>query len=279
MLTLLIALLGFFAALPINLLADYLPARRYDQLARRNPFTSQHSLPPVPPLIPRVPLFLWFGITALLLGKPTTRTARRVAVELGLSLAFGLLAHTYGLIGEVVFYYIYAALFVLIAVIDIEHRWVLPSTLITLAGCGVLEWLLFGWRIAPSEMLRGAVNGVGLGVCLWLLGLAYGRLKRAVRGKAVGRTIFGVGDVWLLGACGVLIGGEYILFALLIMMLSGGVAAFSTLIFRIVRLGKHARRRGSLAIPYAPHILIGTAFWLYAPTAATLLLRGLVSAL
>ncbi len=279
MLTLLIALLGFFAALPINLLADYLPARRYDQLARRNPFTSPHSLPPVPPLIPRAPLFLWFGITALLLGKSTTRTARRITVELGLSLAFGLLAHTYGLSGAVVFYYVYAALFVLIAVIDIEHRWVLPSTVIALVGCGVLEWLLVGWRIAPAEMLRGAVNGFGLGLCLWLLGVVYGRLKKAVRGRAVGRTIFGLGDVWLLGACGVLIGGEYIMFALLLMMLSGGVAAFITLIARLLPLGKRSKRRGSLAIPYAPHILIGVTFWLYAPTAATLLLRGLVGAL
>ncbi len=278
MLTLIMALLGFFVALPVNLLADYLPARRYDQLARRNPFTSQHSLPPVPPLIPRLPPLQWFGITAWLLGKPTTRTARRIAVELGLSVAFGLLAHTYGLIGDVVFYYIYAALFVLIAVIDVEHRWVLPSSLIALLGCGVLEWLLVGWRSAPAEMLRGAVNGIGLGLCLWLLGVGYGRLKKAVRGKAVGRTIFGLGDVWLLGACGVLIGGEYIMFALLIMMLSGGVAAFGTLIFRLLQLGKRSKRRGSLAIPYAPHILVGTAFWLYTPTAATLLLRGLVGA-
>lgn len=278
MLTLPIALLGFFVALPINLLADYLPARRYERLARRNPFTSQHSLPPVPPLIPRLPLLQWFGITALLSGKSTKRTARRIAVELGLSVAFGLLANTYGLIGDVVFYYIYAALFVLIAVIDIEHRWVLPSTVIALVSYGVLEWLLLGWRNAPSEMLRGAANGIGLGLCLWLLGVGYGRLKKAVRRRAVGRTIFGLGDVWLLGACGVLIGGEYILFAVLIMMLSGGVAALGVLIFHAMGLGKRSARRGSLAIPYAPHILIGTAFWLYAPTVATLFFRSLVGA-
>jgi hypothetical protein len=62
------ALLGFLAAFVVNRLADHLPARRYDQLARRNPFSSAHSLPPVPPLVPRAPLSRWFGITSVASG-------------------------------------------------------------------------------------------------------------------------------------------------------------------------------------------------------------------
>jgi len=269
------ALLGFLAAFVVNRLADHLPARRYDQLARRNPFSSAHSLPPVPPLVPRAPLSRWFGITSVASGAVSGRTMRYLAIEVALSATFALLAYVYGLYLPVSFFYIYAALFALIAVVDIEHRWVLPSTLIALTVCAVLEWLLFGWRNVPYEMLRGALNGFALGACLWLLGLAYGKLKKTVRGKAVGRTIFGLGDVWLLSVCGVLIGGEYILFALLFAMLSGGIAACVAVLQRLLNR-RRSRRRGALAIPYAPHILIGTAVWLYAPAAASLLLRSLV---
>ncbi|PJF32234.1 MAG: hypothetical protein CUN51_01000 [Candidatus Thermofonsia Clade 1 bacterium] len=269
-------LLGFFAALIVNRLADYLPLRRYNELARRSPFSSAASLPPVPPLLPRETLWQWFGLTRLLSGKADKRTTRYVAVEIALSLSFALIAYVYGLFLPVSFFYIYAALFVLIAVIDVEHRWVLPSTLIALVLCSILELLLFGWRSAPYEMVRGALNGFALGAVLWLLGISYGRLKKAVRGKPVGRTIFGLGDVWLLSACGALIGGEYILFAMLIMMLSGGIAAIGAVVWQLIGRGKRSRRRNALAIPYAPHILIGTAVWLYAPAAATALLRGLV---
>ncbi|RMF51396.1 MAG: hypothetical protein D6749_07915 [Chloroflexota bacterium] len=271
------ALLGFLAALMVNRLADYLPARRYDQLARRSPFVSAQSLPLVPPLVPRAPLWQCFGFTRALAGKADKRAWRYLAVELALSAAFGLIAYTYGLYLPVSFFYIYAALFALIAVIDIEHRWILPSTLMALIACSALEWLLFGWRNVPQEMLRGALNGCLIGACLWLLGFAYGKLKKSLRGKAVGRTIFGLGDIWLLSACGVLIGGEYILFATLMMMLSGGVAALGAMLWRLARRGQRRRRRGALAIPYAPHILLGTAIWLYAPAAASSLLRSLIN--
>ncbi len=270
------ALLGFLAAALINRLADHLPARRYDALARRSPFSSAQSLPPVPPLFPREALWRWFGVTSLLRGEARRRTMRYFAVEVALSVGFALIAHVYGLFLPVSFFYIYAALFVLIAVIDIEHRWVLPSTLIALVACGILEWLLFGWRNFPQEMLRGALNGFAIGLCLWALGAGYGRLKKALKGKTVGRTIFGGGDVWLMGACGALIGGEYILFATLLMMLSGGVAALSAVLWKLIGGGKRSRRRNALAIPYAPHILIGTSVWLYAPAAAAAFLRALV---
>ncbi|MFQ3535462.1 MAG: A24 family peptidase [Aggregatilineales bacterium] len=274
---LLAALLGFLAALIVNRLADHLPVRRYHELARRNPFSSAKSLLPVPPLLPHAPLREWFGVTRLLLGQVDRRTGRYVTVELVLSLSFALIGQVYGLFLPVSFLYVYAALFVLIAVIDVEHRWVLPSTLMGLVVCSALEWLLFGWRNPLHEMLRGALNGFAIGLALWALGVGYGRLKKAISGRAVGRTIFGLGDVWLLSVCGMLIGGEYILFAALLMMLSGGVAAFGVALWQLRRRRKQHRRRGTLAIPYAPHILIGTAAWLYAPAAASLLLRSLVA--
>ncbi|MCS6870354.1 MAG: prepilin peptidase [Anaerolineae bacterium] len=268
------ALLGFLMALIVNRLADYLPARRYCELARRNPFSTVQSSLPTPSLLPHTPLQHWFGVTSLLSGGISRRAVRYFTVEIVLSLSFALIAYFYGLSLPVGFFYVYAALFTLIAVIDVEHRWVLPSTLIALAICGVLEWLLFGWRHALQEMPRGALHGFALGLCLWLLGTGYARLKKAVRGKAIGRTIFGSGDIWLLSACGMLIGGEYILFALLITMLSGGIAAIGVVIWSLFKRDK--RRRNPLAIPYAPHILIGTAVWLYAPAAATAVLRSLV---
>lgn len=73
-----------------------------------------------------------------------------------------------------------------------------------------------------------------------------------------------------------LIGGEYILFATLLMMASGGIAALSAVLWKLIGKGKRNPRRKALAIPYAPHILIGTAVWLYAPAAATAFLRALV---
>ena len=91
-------------------------------------------------------------------------------------------------------------------------------------------------------------------VFAWVLGL--------VRGRRIGRTVLGFGDV-RMGTLGGLIVGYYALGpALLIMIFTGALAA---LIFIGNRLLRHGRYRAFSAIPYGPYIVIGMAAMLYVP--------------
>ncbi|HRJ42752.1 MAG: A24 family peptidase [Caldilineaceae bacterium] len=124
------------------------------------------------------------------------------------------------------------ALFLLILVIDLEHRRVLnivvyPMAVISLALLPLRPDLTFS-----SALLGGAV-GFAIFFALFLL-------------RPGG---MGAGDVKLAGLIGLLIGFPGVLVALVSAIILGGVAALLLLIFRRVGL------RGTMA--YAPYLSIG----------------------
>lgn len=275
--------LGFLVAIAVNLLADYLPARYIYWDARRNPFST--TTPKAPRLLPRsIPPF-WSGIVALLaLQQPSSppRWGRRIAVEILLPIAFALITAGYGDSGHVWYYLFYAACFTLIAVIDIEYRWILWDTLIPLIVVVIVE-IVRTPRLNLDSALIGAVAGLLITGGLWLMGRAFGALLSRRAGSAVGRTVFGSGDVYLATVGGLMLGWPNIGVALLVMMISGGVAAAALLLSRRLtrkrdqRLGR--RRPRFAAIPYGPHVLIGILALLFFPDTTIQLLLTLIAAL
>jgi prepilin signal peptidase PulO-like enzyme (type II secretory pathway) len=255
------AVFGFLIGILCNLLADYLPARRHHHAMRHDLFASRAATPPAPRFWPRAPLPLWSGTLAALARRPLSdppRHARRIALELGLALVFALITSRFGTWPNLPFLYLYAAALALIAVIDIEHRWILGAVLWPLAAGGLAEALWLP-RIALSEALEGALLGLACGVALYLGGVLFsGALRRR------GRTAFGGGDVLLAGVGGLLLGWGGIIPALIIALLSGGAAAVVLILTRMAarRRGKRVRRQA--AIPYAPHIALGITAMLYA---------------
>lgn len=271
-------LLGFLAGVLVNLLADYLPARRHDILARTSPFATRNPDMTPPRFLPERPLH-WSGVVALLSGQApgqgVPHPVRRALVEIGLMVAFVGLGSTYPTHTNLAFFLFYAAALTLIAVIDIEHRWILFDTLWPLAFVAVLE-AVFWPRFSLGETIQGGLLGFGVGVLLWLFGIVFGKILGAVSGRAAGRTIFGFGDALLAGVGGLILGIQAIGPALLFMMLSGGAASAFLVIAQRFRRRRSYRR---LAIPYAPHIVLGVVVMLYLPWVALDLFTALLAAI
>lgn len=278
---LIVLIIGFLAGVIVNLLADYLPARRHYELARRSPFsTVKPQRPAFGPRLPDgspAPLLLWSGTLALALGRapfPSWRTARRIVVEITLPVAFLLLAAAYQNTPFLPFYLFYAACMAHVAVTDIEHRWIMPEA--TWAGvfAGLGEALIVG-RVPLNDAIAGGLLGLGLMLVLFLLGFVFAALVKGASGRYIGRTVLGVGDVRFAGFAGVVLGASAIGPALLISILAGGIGAAAFILWKQAHRGRY--RRFS-AIPYGPYLVFGAAITLYAPSISFAILLGLIGA-
>ncbi len=271
---LLIALLsGYLAGVLVNLLADYLTARRHYDLARRSPFSTVK--PAKPTFIPRRPLPLWSGLIATVLRVPVERLLRRVLTEIGLAAAFALIAAFFAEARFLPFYLFYAAVFALVIITDIEDRWILPEVT-WLAALVALAESVIAQRLSLGDALRGGLLGFGVLFALYLFGYVFAYLMRLLTGRRVNRTALGFGDVRLALFSGLILGSEAIGPALLLMMIGGGIAALVFIVDKRVRKG-HYRRYS--AIPYGPYIALGTALMLYTPSLAFDLLRLIIGIL
>lgn len=267
---LLIVLLGFVSGVLVNLLADYLPARRYHHEASRNPFVSKDAIPPIPPLLPPAPIYAWSGWLGRLTGRSafsSPRWTRRLIVELLLPVLFVWLLYQYGLStqpGESIkfpYFLFYGAGLTLIAVVDIERRWILDGVLAVMGLVAILQCAL-NYPGYWYEYWQGASYGFAIMFGLYLLGMVFGQGMGVLRGRGVGRTVMGLGDVKLVVIGGLILGWPRIGFALLIMTFAGAFGALVTLFNQIRRKG---RLRLFSAIPYAPYIALGIAIMDYLP--------------
>jgi prepilin signal peptidase PulO-like enzyme (type II secretory pathway) len=278
----LIALIvGFLAGVVVNLLADYLPARRHYDLARRSPFSTVK--PQRPEFGPRqpdrsaAPLVLWSATLAVALGRVPIagrHTARRVVVEVGLAVVFLLLVAAYSGAIFLPFYLFYAACMAHVAVTDIEHRWIMSETTWVGIIAGLGEALIVG-RIPIGDAIAGGLVGFVLMLALYLLGFVFAALVKGTSGRPVGRTVLGIGDVRFSAFAGVILGTGAIGPALLISILAGGVGALAFIVWKQARRGRY--RRFS-AIPYGPYLVIGAALTLYTPSVSFGILLGLIGA-
>ena len=267
MLLLFVAIVGFLSGILVNLLADYLPAKRHYDLARTNPFVSADVIPPKPRLIPSQPIYLWSGFVATVLKapvfKPETRL-RHVITEIGLSAAFVWITNQYAndyQMPHVPLLLFYAAVFTLITIIDMEHRWVLFDTIWPPALVAIAEAILLP-RVSIYESLRGGLYGFVILTGLYILGIIFAYVMTFITGRRVGRTVLGFGDVRIATLCGLILGWKALGPALLLMILSGAFAAAVFIAYKVIRTRRY---RIFSAIPYGPYIAFGTAIMLYAP--------------
>ena len=265
------AVAGFLVGVLVNLIADYLPARRLHLLASASPFVSPTAIPPLPSFIPhlpdgqRAPFYTWSGITARLTGIDgfrEKRWRRRVLVEIGLTLLYAWIVATYGGLPDLPFLLVYAPALVIYVVVDIEYRWILNSTIWPIGVLAVIDSLVTH-RVSINALLRGGAITLGIMLLLYVLGIGFGQGLGAVSKRRVGRTVFGFGDVRLAVIGGLLVGWPHIGLALLIMVFTGALGA---LLFITNKLLRTRRYRAFSAIPYGPYIVVGIAIMLYVPT-------------
>ncbi len=187
---------------------------------------------------------------------------RTLAVSAITAAGFGYLWSLYGWTAELIVKTIYWAVFVLVTVIDLEHRLILnvivfPACLLALAGA----------LLTPEPGIRravlGGITGFLMVYVIYLLGALFARVMARRRGRPIDEVAFGAGDVKLTLFIGLVTGLPGVIFALVIGILLGGLFAGAYLLWMVL-----VRRRYSAftAIPYGPFLVIGAlVMMLYGP--------------
>lgn len=273
--SILILILGVLAGGVINLLADELPYRRGLSLPRYADGT-------------RRPPSAWLGLSAFLLGQRSPAkpepdpsrarpaqdshlTWRYPATEI-LTALLMLVAYLRSLEMENItavsfpptqtaFWLLYCAIFMLIIVIDMEHKLILFVVMIPSFFIAILDALILP---VPGPNLRDSLLGgaVGFGIFFLLYqgGFLFTYILGQIRGESIQTVAFGYGDVMMMTFSGLLLGFSYVFIAMFITVFLGAFGAFAYLISRSL-LGQ--RYSAFTAIPYGPYIVIATAAMLF----------------
>jgi leader peptidase (prepilin peptidase) / N-methyltransferase len=273
-------IVGFLIGGLLNVLADDLPDR------------DTVSPPHYPDGTPR-PLSAWLGTVAFLTGQrsPTgdntddNRLSWRYPItEIATGILFFIaVLRIYAInqsddigpqsinVMQALFWLFYLAVFVLVVVIDVEHRLILfaviiPASLVALIDATLTPASVTAgqWWLTPTEpTLRQALIGAALGFGTFFLfyqgGYLYQRASAELRGWAPEEIPFGYGDVMLITLCGLILGWRPLIFAMFITVFLGAAGAILYLVGQKLR-----RRQGSLmaALPYGPYIVAGALIML-----------------
>jgi len=206
-LNLIFALAGLVVGALLNVLADDLPAR------------VGPSAPHCPQCKHRYDVSRWLAIGRALRGgrcpQCGTPVGRRyILAEVVTALIFAFLPSLIANPIDLIFAAAYVAILILIIIIDLEHRLILhkvtfPSTLLALAGSLVIS------NNSLLQALLGAIFGFVIFYGLYWLGK-----------QLFGPGALGFGDVTLSMTLGAMVGFPYVLFALIIGIMLGGLISF-----------------------------------------------------
>lgn len=161
------------------------------------------------------------------------RVERHALVTLLCAAGLPLLAWALGFTWSAAMLALWAAAFLLVAVIDFEHRLVLNVVLIAM---GALALLASALSLPLAPVFWRSLIGGAVGLVLFVLV------------ALVGRGAMGAGDVKLAAVIGLIVGYPAVLSALIAGILCGGVAALV-----VILQGKG--RRATIA--YAPWLSLG----------------------
>ena len=244
----LIALLGLGVGGLINMLADCLPLNR------------RLVLPHCPACTAPRPFAAWFGIGALIARAwrcPYCGTPRSWRVPL---------IEVVTVVGAIWLYRrdptpisfwlngLVLGFFILIVVIDVEHRLILHIV----TGPAALIFGLIGVLKHDQELgmvLLGGLTGFGLVLVLYLFGWVFAHVLARLRGKVLEEVAFGFGDVTLAGVLGLIVGFYGVLMTLFIGILAAGIFSLVYLVFMLLR----HRYQAFLPVPYGPFLVLGAS--------------------
>ena len=230
------ALLGVFLGRALNSSIDRLPPAPENNGGRcggRHLFQLAELAP--------VLVYIWWHRSCKLCQQKIPR--RAVAVEAITAVACGGLVYWYGLSLASLILIFYAALFIHLAFVDLEHSLllnvvVLPATPVALALFPFTPLAQAqDWGIAEAYLWGSAGLGLGFGMML----VVY----------LVTRGGTGAGDVKLAALLGAMLGFPQIVAGLALGYILGGIAAVVLLALRI--------KSRKDPIPFGPALVIGTA--------------------
>jgi len=148
--------------------------------------------------------------------------------------------------------------FLLITVIDVEHRLILHVvSLPSAVALGVLRSL--DPAQGPVKTLAGGAAGFLALLVMYLFGQVFGRWIASRRGRPIDEVPFGFGDVMLGGVLGLALGWPGIVVGIFLGIFAAGLFSLGFLLVHLAR----RRYAAFLAIPYGPFLVLGAAFVLY----------------
>lgn len=253
-----VGILGLLIGILINILADDLPHRRYP------------SLPKYPDASPR-PLRAWLGVTAFLFNARASLNGAKLSWRYPLTeLTTSILLIWLYLLKlndpnvsdlQLIFWFLYVAILVLITVIDIEHRLILFVVIIPTALLVIVEAILT--PIYPPT-IQGALLGGFVGFIVFFLfymgGYLFIYISGQMRGKQITTVAFGYGDVMLITVSGLMVGIQSIVLVIFLTIFLGALGAVVYLIGQAI-LGR--RHQWFTALPYGPYIVTATLLVLF----------------
>lgn len=252
-----VGIIGLLAGGIVNALADDLPHYR------------RPRLPQYPDGTPR-PAKAWLGITAFLLGArvsasnsklswryPLTEIATALLMIITFMVALSVTGDRTISSLQLVFWLIYMAIFVLITVIDLEHKLILFSVMIPCYILAFLDAILTPVFRDPGldQAILGGLIGFGVFFLLYIGGYLYVYVVNTLQRRNINEVAFGYGDVMMATFSGLILGPERLFFAMFITVFLGAAGAILWLVSR--------RLSGSgysmfTALPYGPYIVAGT---------------------
>jgi leader peptidase (prepilin peptidase)/N-methyltransferase len=141
--------------------------------------------------------------------------------------------------------------FLVVAIIDIEHRVVMHP--VSIAGAILMTAIGICRGHSLVGTLLGGAAGFGFMLAIYYLGDWLGRMMARARKETWEETALGFGDVNLAGVIGLLMGWPGVIAALFLGMLAAGVFSAGYLLVNVA-IGKY---RAFASIPYAPFLCIG----------------------
>ena len=233
-------ILGLAVGSFLNLCSDRLPAEKSIAAPRSHCDRCGETLKPID-LVP-VLSYLWLRGRCRNCGARIP--LRNLVVEIAAAAMYALLAWRFGLTLELAAALVYGTVFLLVFVIDMEHRLIL--NVVIYPAMVVAFGFLFFWggfaeywpQTGPGIVLSGLL-GAAVGYCFLLLPYAI------TRGRGMG-----YGDVRLAALIGLVTGFPLVVVALLVGIIGGGLVAVALLMTRVVRSRKEA-------IPYGPFLAVG----------------------
>jgi leader peptidase (prepilin peptidase)/N-methyltransferase len=151
------------------------------------------------------------------------------------------------------------AYFLLVVIIDIEHRLILHP--ISALG-GVLGLGLGIWLHGVTRTLLGGVAGFGIMLFFYLFGLILIRVLNRWRGLSLGDEdgeALGFGDVVLGGVLGLILGWPGVAASIFLTILLAGAGSLLYIILMIV-LRRYQRNQ---TLPYGPFLVLGAVILIY----------------
>ncbi|GAB4541347.1 MAG: A24 family peptidase [Anaerolineae bacterium] len=207
---------------------------------------------------PRPPA-AWSAVVGYLSGRRTCLgcgaplPVRSVVIELLMPAIFVGLLWRYGPSIHLGLVSLYSAILLLVTVIDLEHR-LIPHAIMTPAILLALVGAFFNHDMTFRRALLGGAAGFVSLYAMFLLAQPLSALMGRLARQEVKEVPFGFGDVTLGVFVGLITGLPGVVFALLITLLTAGLAAA---VFWFVQAAILRRYTLFTAIPYGPFLALG----------------------